>query len=395
MVNRLGHRSIAEAALAQHNSVTSSAVARIEDVTDINSIFAAAVMDFADVDMAEKRKAVQPAAPQKRQALDGAFQRVTRSQTVPPPTTIQPPVTIFPPVQVPPPQAPTYPFSTAHPPVSFAPEPPTRIQAPEPPTRIQDLTMEDVETQTNVRVPRERKAKVWTNWQIGAREKLRTKGPQDLNMMEIRSLMNPTVWNWLWDDKDAMVNYVGEDESVSVYRDGAEVFSAEDAINTLCLHRKLPCGFLRGPTPYLVASIGALKDAHYALVDTGSQVNIISERLATQLNLPIEVGSPLELRNASGGIISVAGVCRDVDISTVGRRSLQTFLVTSTNANDLLLGLPWFMSVGARMIVTGKGHLAQVAISIIGEEGTETTVKAIFSDDLMRTPQGLMMMTKN
>ena len=47
------------------------------------------------------------------------------------------------------------------------------------------------------------------------------------------------------------------------------------------------------------------------------------------------------------------------------------------------------------MIVAGKGPAAQVAISIIVEDGTETTVKAIFSDDLMRTPQGLMMMAKN
>ena len=47
------------------------------------------------------------------------------------------------------------------------------------------------------------------------------------------------------------------------------------------------------------------------------------------------------------------------------------------------------------MIVAGKGPAAQVAISIIVEDGTETTVKAIFSDDLMRTSQGLMMMAKN
>ena len=214
-------------------------------------------------------------------------------------------------------------------------------------------------------------------------------------MMKIRSLMNPTVWNWLWDDKDAVGSYIGEDETIFVYREEGEVFSADDAIDTLYLHRELPHSFLRGPTPYLVASIGVIKDPHYALVDTGSQVNIISERLATQFNLPVKTGSPLELQNASGGYISVVGVCRDVDISTVRRRSLQTFLVTSTNANDLLLGLPWFMSVGARMIVAGKDPAAQVAISIIAEHGTETTVKAIFSDDLMRTPQGLMMMAKN
>ena len=135
--------------------------------------------------------------------MDAAFHRATQSQTVPPPATEQPPVNVPPvivppaprappapqvqvPSSIPPPPAPpqrTYPFSTVHPPVTFAPKP-----------WIQDLTMEDVETQTqNARAPGERRAKVWTNWQIGSREKLRTRGPQELTMMETRSLMNPTV----------------------------------------------------------------------------------------------------------------------------------------------------------------------------------------------------------
>ena len=161
---------------------------RIEDLgsCQANSIFAISPIadDFAEAGMAENRKAVQPAAPQKRQAMDGAFQRVTRSQTVPPPITEQPPANITPapqvqvPSSIPPPMQRTYPFSTARPPVTFA------AAAPEP--RIQDLTMEDVETQTqNARVPREKRAKVWTNWQLGAREKLRTRGPPDLTMMVI------------------------------------------------------------------------------------------------------------------------------------------------------------------------------------------------------------------
>ena len=64
---------------------------RIEDLGSCraNSIFAttAIMNDFAEVYMAEKGKAVQPVALQKRQAMDGAFQRVTRSQTVPLPVT--------------------------------------------------------------------------------------------------------------------------------------------------------------------------------------------------------------------------------------------------------------------------------------------------------------------
>ena len=209
-------------------------------------------------------------------------------------------------------------------------------------------------------------------------------------MIEFKSLVNPSVWNWLWEDKESVVSYVGEDEEVSVYRPDGEVFAADDAMGTLSLNRKLPRGFLRGPTPYLVANIGAFKEPHYALVDTGSQVNIRSERLPNQLNLPMEAGSPISLSNASGMAISVIGVCRDVAVSTVGRRSLQTFLVTSTMANDFLLGLLWFLSVGATMTVTGKGADARVAISITGDDGVETSVKAMFSNDLLRTSEGLV-----
>ena len=83
-------------------------------------------------------------------------------------------------------------------------------------------------------------------------------------------------------------------------------------------------------------------------------------------------------------------MCRDVMVSTVGKGSLQTFLVTSTMANDFLLGLLWFLSPRARMTVTGKGATARVAITVTGEDGSETSVKAVFSDDLVRTPEGLV-----
>jgi hypothetical protein len=59
-------------------------------------------------------------------------------------------------------------------------------------------------------------------------------------------------------------------------------------------------------------------------------------------------------------------------------------------ANDFLLGLPWFLSVGARMTVNGRGSNARVAITVIGEDGSETSVKAVFSDDLQRTAEGLV-----
>ena len=174
-----------------------------------------------------------------------------------------------------------------------------------------------------------------------------------------------------------------EDKFVTVFCKKDKVFAAIDTIGTLSMNCKLPLGFLRGPTPYLVAIIGMLKKPYYALVDTGSQVNILSEQLANQLNLPIKSRSPLELHNMSETTINVTGVSRDVMVSTVGKGRLQTFLVTSTMANDFFLCLTWFLSVSARMTVTGKGSTARVAITVTGEDGTETSVKAVFSDDLV------------
>ena len=91
MVNRLGHRTIRDAAMAAYNqngprstppAPVSSVVAyrpnpylaEVAEPAPINSIYATVgALGYADVDAAEKRKAVQPAAPQKRQAMDGAF----------------------------------------------------------------------------------------------------------------------------------------------------------------------------------------------------------------------------------------------------------------------------------------------------------------------------------
>lgn len=69
-------------------------------------------------------------------------------------------------------------------------------------------------------------------------------------------------WNWLWDDRNDVPNanyveYDGESDEITVYRKNAEAYLAEDAVDTLGLHRKLRRGFLRGPTPYLVTAISA------------------------------------------------------------------------------------------------------------------------------------------
>ena len=65
------------------------------------------------------------------------------------------------------------------------------------------------------------------------------------------------------------INHEGECDKVTVYHYNIEVYKVEDTVNMLVLYSKLPCGFVRVPTPYLVMSVGPHRELHYALVDTG------------------------------------------------------------------------------------------------------------------------------
>ena len=42
------------------------------------------------------------------------------------------------------------------------------------------------------------------------------------------------------------------------------------------------------------------------------------------------------------------------------------------------------------MTVNGRGSNARGAITVIGEDGSETFIKAVFSDDRQRTAEGLV-----
>ena len=211
-VNRLGFATIREAALAAQPQL-----AAISSAILVNSIETG-----GQVAVAEKKRTVQPAARTPYMRPSGDARVTTRSQTQPP-TQVQPPHNFGPTSFIP--------FGPAHN-IPATPTPPM-----EPITLVPDTPIED--TTPPPREPKTRKPKPWNNWQLAAREKLRAGGSGSLLMMEFKSLVNPSVWNWLWEDKESVVSYVGEDEEVSVYRTNREVFAADDAMGTLSLNRKL------------------------------------------------------------------------------------------------------------------------------------------------------------
>ena len=247
LVNRLGFTTIKEAAIAQCVATQSSTVI----VASIETLDVCTT----DVAVTEKRRTVHPAAPSpytrpKAPSGDARIVRVTRGQTLPP-HNFRPTSHI--------------PFTTSTP----APAPPAIVFVPSTPKE------EDIVAPDHIEEHRTPRRKTWSNCQLAARDKLRAGGLGNLVMMEFKSLINPSVWNWVWEDKEAVVSYIGEDDFVTVSHVKGEVFSADDAMGTLSMNKKLPRGFLRGPPPYVIVDIGELKESHCASLDTGSQVNIL------------------------------------------------------------------------------------------------------------------------
>ena len=189
MVNRLDFTTIKEAAIAKHVATQNSTVivASIETF-DVST---------TDVAVAEKCRTVHPAAPSpyarpNAPSGDARIPRVTRGQTQPPHnfgSTSQ------------------FPFAT-----------PTPARAPPPAIVLVPSTHMDVDTvpPDHIKEPRTRRQKTWRNWQLAARDKLCASGPGNLLMMEFKSLIDTSVWNWVWEDTEAVVSYIGEDNFVTV-----------------------------------------------------------------------------------------------------------------------------------------------------------------------------------
>ncbi|EMD31014.1 hypothetical protein CERSUDRAFT_100811 [Gelatoporia subvermispora B] len=81
------------------------------------------------------------------------------------------------------------------------------------------------------------------------------------------------------------------------------------------------------------------------LIDTGSELNLISRRVWEQTDVPMdEDGSRWSLRGISGEPVKLLGCCRDAPLEIEGARFDHHFFVSTqeTGAHDGILGQPWF-----------------------------------------------------
>ena len=90
-----------------------------------------------------------------------------------------------------------------------------------------------------------------------------------------------------------------------------------------------------------------------AMVDTGSELNLISRRLQEQLGLPLDpAGSYWGIKGVNGGPETLHGCCRRIPIEIGGLRFDHIFFVKNGPIGhdyDLLMGQPWLRAAAAEI----------------------------------------------
>ncbi|KAI0040409.1 hypothetical protein FA95DRAFT_1649566 [Auriscalpium vulgare] len=95
------------------------------------------------------------------------------------------------------------------------------------------------------------------------------------------------------------------------------------------------------------------------MVDTGSELNLIPERLVSMLGLPLDYdGSRWALKGVHGDAVRLLGCCKDVELSIGGHSFDHHFFVSSTEPGgkfDVILGQPWIQYFAARIDYERQG----------------------------------------
>jgi hypothetical protein len=93
------------------------------------------------------------------------------------------------------------------------------------------------------------------------------------------------------------------------------------------------------------------------MVDSGSELNLISEELHTQTGIAIDLdGARWSLKGINGGAVPLVGCCREVPVTIGGHRFDHHFFVNSeTGKQDVILGQPWLQWYTAALLYSRSG----------------------------------------
>ena len=119
-----------------------------------------------------------------------------------------------------------------------------------------------------------------------------------------------------------------------------------------------------------------------ALIDTGAEINVMTEEIREIFDLPILVGPALRLISHSGHKREFLGVCEDVDVTIGGVVSCQNIFVVDSADHVLVLGTPFLIKSRASMDWDTAGNLTMTCQST---DATRTAVTKVLKKDRQGT----------
>jgi len=110
-----------------------------------------------------------------------------------------------------------------------------------------------------------------------------------------------------------------------------------------------------------------------ALIDSGSMISVISDRLRKELGLIATKREGDFIRGIGGHLVPMAGICVDVEVQVGGAGIKNQLMVSTTSSVDLLLGAPFLHAVQAHLDYTSSG--GTMLTMKIGSKTLEATLR--------------------
>jgi len=140
-------------------------------------------------------------------------------------------------------------------------------------------------------------------------------------------------------------------------------------------------------TARLSGKIGEI--GYTMLVDSGSELNIMTLQQAQELALPIDdSGNSWTLKGISGHTMGLEGICWNVPVQIGGIEFLHNFFVTRSNLGnkDMVLGQPWLFSHSTRI-----DYVHEMGITLqLWENGDRKGRSILINLPLVKAPRNVM-----
>ena len=221
---------------------------------------------------------------------------------------------------------------------------------------------------TNDKKPRTRVGQTWLQTQM------KTQDPEKyLKQILKAAKLDVTVWDLL-SSAPALQDLMFRKLMVPI-----------DSATTQAPIRKQPevrvssIGFLEGvlhyleDTPKIRVRIGNAIRATLGLIDTGAEVNVITEGLAHEARLPVRPEPSVTMVSHTGHTKQFTGICDDVEIDVGGVVVRGNFFVLAEAEHNLVLGNPFIKSARMTFRYDKKGR--QFA-TILGKHNDEVEILA-------------------